>query len=195
MLSLKENPPQRPATYESVADITGDWYIAHVKSRNEKALAHDLGKMGIDYYLPLQERETYSGGRRRHNMYPLFTSYMFFAGNGESRYDALTTKRVVNVIPVIERDTFVQELRAIELALAQGDALELHTTLPIGRRVEVTKGPFMGTTGIVTGNRPWTGITLIISVLGVGAELKINGDFLELMEEEAPKASGAFGRV
>jgi len=184
MLSLKENPPQLPAAYASVADIPGDWYIAHVKSRNEKALAQDLIQLGIAHYLPLQERETYSGGRRRKNLYPFFTSYMFFAGDSESRYTAFTTNRVAHVIPVTDRDTFVGEISNIELALKEGDAPELHTTLPVGHRVEVTQGPFMGTVGLVTGNQPWTAITLIISVLGVGAELKINGDFLELIDEE-----------
>ena len=140
MLSLKDNPPQLPAKYETVADIPGDWYIAHVKSRNEKAFAQDLIKLGIDHYLPLQERETYSGGRRRLNLYPFFTSYMFFAGNEESRYTALTTNRVANVIPVTDRETFVGEITNIELALKEGDALELHTTIPVGRRVEVTQG-------------------------------------------------------
>ena len=183
MLSLKDNPPQLPPAYATVADIPGDWYIAHVKSRNEKALAHDLGKLGIDHYLPLQERETYSGGRRRQNMYPFFNSYMFFAGNAESRYTAFTTNRIANVIPVTDRETFIGEISKIELALKEGDGLELHTTLPVGRRVEVTQGPFMGTVGLVTGNQPWTAITLIISVLGVGAELKINGDFLELLDQ------------
>ena len=43
----------------------------------------------------------------------------------------------------------------------------------------------MGTVGLVTGNRPWKAITLIISALGVGAELKINGDLLEVIEGES----------
>lgn len=197
MLSLKQNPAPLSPAFQSVSDIPGDWWIAHVKARNEKALAHDLAAAGIGYYLPMTERETYSGNRRRRNLYPLFTSYLFFAGTPEHRYQVLTTNRVANILEVHNRDTLVRELTDIEHVINAGDTLELVPSLPIGRRVEVIKGPFQGTLGVVTGNRPWNAITLTIDVLGVGAELKINGDLLELVSENSeftytdPQEAGA----
>ena len=42
MLKESENPPLFWPEVESVGDFTGQWWVAHTKSRNEKALAHDL---------------------------------------------------------------------------------------------------------------------------------------------------------
>ncbi len=179
MLTVRQNPLQLPETHASVVDVPGDWWIAHTKARNEKALAWDLGALGIDYYLPMLMRETYSGNRRRRNMYPLFTSYVFFAGNHQARYRVLATNRVANVLEVTDRPRFVDEVGAIERVVNTGDMLEIVPGLPVGQRVRVTKGPYEGTLGTVTHDRPWHAITLVISTLGVGAELKINGDLLE----------------
>ncbi len=181
MLTASQNPPQRPDAYASVADIPGPWWIAHTKARNEKSLAWDLGSKGVDFYLPMMLKETYSGDRRRKNFYPLFTSYVFFAGDKQTRYDVLTTNRVANVLEVTDRETFIEELTSIERVVEAGDILDLIPGLPVGERVRVTGGPFQGTLGTVTTNRPWHAILLTISALGVGAELKIHGDLLELV--------------
>lgn len=194
MKQLSDNPSPLPEGCKAVSALPGEWWIAHVRSRNEKALAFDLARMGVGYYLPMQERETYSGGRRRRNLYPLFTSYLFFCGSPEDRVRAFETKRVANVLPVEDQEGFLRELTTIETALAAGDRVEVVEQLPIGRRVEVVKGPFAGTTGLVTGNRPWSSITLVIPGMNVGAELKINGDFLELLPEAA-SADGAGSAV
>ena len=185
MLALKNNPPPCPTHHTSVADIPGDWHIAHTKARQEKALAHDLLAAGIDYYLPMVQRETYSGDRRRRNLYPVFTSYLFFAGPPEVRVRVFQTNRVANVLPVADRDRFVREISDIQRVLDAGDVLELVPGFPVGRQVVVTKGPYQGTIGTVTHDRPWTSITLVISTLGVGAELKISGDLLELLDDVA----------
>lgn len=166
-----------------MAEVPGDWHIAHTKARQEKALASDLLAAGVSYFLPMVERETYSGGRRRRNLYPLFTSYVFFAGPAEAKASVFMTNRVANVLPVEDRDAFVSEVSAIERVLASGDVLDVLPGFPVGERVVVTKGPYQGTVGTVTSDRPWQSIALVISTLGVGAELKINGDFLELLDE------------
>lgn len=184
MKRLADNPTPLPEGCETVADLRGEWWIAHVKSRNEKAFAFDLARKGVGYYLPMQEKETYSGGRRRRNLYPLFTSYVFFCGTPEDRVKAFETNRVANVLPVEDQDGFVRELTTIESAIAAGERVEIVEQLPVGQRVEVTRGPFAGTIGLVTGNRPWSAITLVIPGMNVGAELKINGDLLELVVED-----------
>ena len=189
MIALKNNPLSLPQRFERVEEIDGDWWIAHTKARNEKALAFDCHAADIAYYLPMVLKETYSGGRRRRNLYPVFTSYLFFAGDEQARYRVLQTNRVANVIPVQQRDAFVREIAAIQRVLDSGDMLELVPGFPVGRKVIVTKGPYEGTIGTVTHDRPWHAITLIISTLGVGAELKINGDLLELLDDEGTAAA------
>ncbi|GAI08450.1 unnamed protein product, partial [marine sediment metagenome] len=42
MLKVSENPPIIWPQVESIRDFSGQWWVVHTRSRNEKALAHDL---------------------------------------------------------------------------------------------------------------------------------------------------------
>lgn len=182
MLTSKQNPPQRSEGVASVDEIAGDWWIAHTKARNEKALARDLLAMKVPYYLPMVLRETYSGDRRRRNLYPLFTSYLFFAGDKATRLQAFSTHRIASVLEVTDRERFVGELAVIERVLAEDARVELYPGLPVGQRVSVKAGPFKDVEGVVLRSDTWTRIVLQISALGVGAALEINGDLLEVVD-------------
>ena len=103
MLRFEENPPMRTPSTASVADMSGDWWVAHTKARFEKALAFDLIAKGIGYYLPMVERVKLSGGRKRRLLLPLFPSYVFFCGDSDARYAALATNRLCQAIAVTVR--------------------------------------------------------------------------------------------
>src|SRR4051812_19369537 len=55
MLSLDENPPIMPAQADGIDQLRGPWWVAHTKSRCEKAFAWDLHDQGIGYFLPMSE--------------------------------------------------------------------------------------------------------------------------------------------
>ncbi|MEM1211375.1 MAG: transcription termination/antitermination NusG family protein [Planctomycetota bacterium] len=173
----------RPETTSSVADLDGAWWVAHTKSRHEKALAWDLHRQGIGYYLPMLMRESISGGRKRRQLQPLFTSYVFFTGGELERYHALTTNRVANIIPVSERERFVLEIAAIECAIDSGQVLRLYQSVEVGDRCRVTRGPMAGHEGRVVRVDGIDRVVLFIGILGRGAELEIHGDHLERLDE------------
>ncbi len=95
MLKLSQNPPVLPPEVESVTQLSGRWWLAHTKSRCEKAFAWDLIDHSIGYFLPLIERVRISDGKKRRVLMPLFSSYVFFCGDEEDRYTAMTTSRLV----------------------------------------------------------------------------------------------------
>jgi transcriptional antiterminator RfaH len=182
MLRLDQNPPARSPDYASVAEIPGEWFVAHTKSRFEKALAHDLGSLGIPYYLPMVERVTISGGKKRRLMAPLFTSYVFICGDSEARYAAMQTDRICQTLPVRRQAEFIAELTAVERALAEGIDLNLHPFAEVGRRCRVKSGPLQGTEGVVIQRDGAMRLVLQVSMLGQGASLRIEGDLLELVD-------------
>src|SRR6185503_15865927 len=105
------------------------WGAAYCRPRQEKALAWDLMRLQITYFLPMVLRETSSGGRRRRNMYPLFPSYVFFAGDEQERLRLLKTERVVRLIDVAgaEQCQFRQEITALKTAIeCCSDSIELY---------------------------------------------------------------------
>src|SRR5881409_416274 len=88
MLKLAENPDiLHPAT-DDLSSIPGTWWVAQTKSRCEKAFATDLASRGIAYFLPMIQRLTFSGGRKRRGMMPLFAGYVFFCGSEVDRHTA-----------------------------------------------------------------------------------------------------------
>src|SRR5437762_855646 len=100
MLKLQDNPPMFPPGVQNVCALEGDWWVVHTKSRFEKALAFDLLDRDISYYLPMVQRTTMSGGRKRRLMMPLFPSYLFLCGSDQDRYTTMTTNRACQIIPV-----------------------------------------------------------------------------------------------
>lgn len=182
MLKLSDNPPVRPKGLETIRAAEGPWWVAHTKARAEKVFAWDLIARGIPHFLPMARKTTFSGGRKRHGMTPLFTGYVFFSGDEQARYQALTTDRLCGVIPVREQAVMVAELAAIEAALDAGEALDLYPELAVGRRCRVARGPMEGVVGTVVSRDDVTKLVLHVSVLGAAAALTVEPSFLEPLE-------------
>lgn len=186
MLQLGANPPviYSPERGEQFtdADWQQPWCVAYTRPRQEKSLAHDLRERGITYFCPLVLRETSSGGRRRRNMYPLFPSYLFFAGDEAARQSCYRTERVVQIIePAPEGQPQLQaELRALAMALrAAPETIELYRHLQPGTHVRIKGGPLRGVEGTVVDNGRSCKLQLAVSLLGVGARVEIHADLVE----------------
>lgn len=162
--------------------IAHRWHVLHTKSRQEKAVARALNARGIEHYLPVITRTGYQGGRRRTVEQPLFAGYLFLRGTLEETYLAVSTKRVVNVLPVEDQSTFVREIRTIREAIERGADLTPQAWLEIGRRVRVTAGPFRGLEGLVDGKRTSNRLVLQVDALGRATSFEIDADLLEPVE-------------
>jgi transcription antitermination factor NusG len=183
LFALRENPPTTWPDELALADVSADWSVAYCKPRQEKALAWDLCRKEISYFLPMVLRETTSGGRRRRNQYPLFPSYLFFVGGDSDRLAVLKTDRVVRLIDVkdAEQQRFRQEISSLETAIRVcPSSLELYPRLVPGARVRIKAGPMKNVEGVIlqadNKKKLWVGI----SALGVGATVEIHADFVEV---------------
>ena len=180
MLKLSENPAILTSKVESLAELTGTWWIAHTKARFEKVFAWDMLGRGIGYFLPMWEKVIFSGGRKRRVMMPLFTSYVFFCGTDEDRYRAMATNRLCQTIEVFDQDRLVQELTRIEKALVSKAIIDHYPHLPVGSRCRITSGPMVGTEGVVIErNNTKARMVLEVTILGRGALIEIDADLLE----------------
>ena len=184
MLKLSDNPPLLTPSAATPADLPGRWWIAHTKSRSEKALAWDLTAAGVGYFLPMARRTIFSGGRRRQLLKPLFPSYVFVCGDDDCRYTTLTTGRASNVLPVTDQPRLVTELTAIHRALLGGPEMDLYPFAAVGRRCRVTAGPLMGVEGVVVQRTGRATLVLEIGLLKQGAALEIGLDLIEPVEQE-----------
>ena len=179
MLKISENPPILHPDYGSVSEITGLWWVAHTKARNEKALAWNLMQAQIPYFLPLREKLSVRKGRKFKSLLPLFSGYVFFCGDQDARYKALTTNRIAQVIEVVHQDSLIKEISQIHKALSQGARLDPHPYLKKGDRCRVISGPLVGMEGILLSKKKLTKLILKVDILGQAAAVEIDADLLE----------------
>jgi len=179
MLKLADNPPMVNPPGCPVAEIAGPWWVAHTRSRNEKALAWFLHERAIAYFLPLRQSVRVRKGRRFQALVPLFGGYLFFSGDEQQRHTALTSNRVAQVLAVVDQQGLVQQLGQIQRALAHGRRLDPHPYMQRGTRCRVAAGPLRGMEGVVMRRKGLTKLILQVDVLGQAAALEIESDLLE----------------
>ena len=179
MLSAKENPPIIWPEVNSITDFIGKWWVAHTKSRNEKALAHDLINKEINYFLPMTWKVRRKSRRTVKSLLPLFNGYLFFCGDENQRIELLRTDRVANLIEVNDQDTLIDELVQIERVLRTGESITPHKYVKKGQKCRVIAGPLMGVQGIVINIRGQTRLVLQVDILGQAASVEIEIDMIE----------------
>ena len=113
MLRFCDNPEIVHPRTDDLATIPGRWFIGHTRARCEKAFAVDLAARNIPYVLPMVERVTFSGGRKRRGMLPLFTSHVFFAGDERTRDQAIHTSRLCRAIEVVDQPRLIADLSIV----------------------------------------------------------------------------------
>jgi transcriptional antiterminator NusG len=179
ILSPSENPPIVPEFVQSLTNLSQDWWVAHTRSRQEKALAWDLVRKGVPYFLPLIEEQRVICGKRRRGMRVLFPGYVFFNGNADTRYEVFTTDRICQVIPVNDQSEIQGELLGIFEALHSRQVVEWHPHVHEGCKVRIRRGPMKGVTGVVLQSERWHRIALNVSLIGQSITIEVHGDDLD----------------
>lgn len=182
VLKESENPPMSWPEGKPIHEFGGFWWVAHTKSRNEKALAHDLIRKEICYFLPMTWKVRRHKGRKIRSLLPLFGGYMFFCGDENQRLEVLRTNRIANLIEARDQQKLLEELGQIEQALRTGANLVPHHYTEVGRRCRVTAGPLKDLQGIVIKTKGISRLVLQIDMLGQAASVEIDTDIIEVME-------------
>jgi transcriptional antiterminator RfaH len=167
----------------SISDFDGSWWVAHTKSRNEKALAWQLVKSCVPYFLPMHWKASKSRGRTIRSLLPLFPGYLFFCGDDNERLAVLKTNRTANILPVENQTQLVRELLPIETLLRLEKPVLPHQYLEVGQKCRVIAGPLMGTEGIVVQTPKETRLVLQVDMLGQAASVEIAYDMIEKIED------------
>ncbi|MEJ2701498.1 MAG: transcription termination/antitermination NusG family protein [Sedimentisphaerales bacterium] len=182
MLKISENPPLMWPHVESLRHFTGEWWVVHTKSRNEKALAHDLVRREISYFLPMSWKVRRKSRRTIRSLLPLFSGYLFFCGGENERTEVLRTDRVANLIKVNDQERLLNELLQIQQALVVGAPLVPDKYVKAGQKCKVMAGPLLGLEGVVVTTRGATRLVLQVDMLGQAASVEIDIDTIEVVE-------------
>ena len=181
------NPAQNPPTcstatiFDPAVNNDTPWWVAHTKSRQEKALAWSLIHLGIKYFLPLSARTQNSQTRLRLSLMPLFPGYLFFRGTSLNRYEALKTGRIAQVLPVADQVSLNDELSSILVACRAEEKLELCDLVQEGQRARIVFGPLAGAQGIVLEKKNKRRLILAVQAIGQAVQMEISLDQIELI--------------
>lgn len=142
---VQRYPVGRPLT----SDL-GEWFVARVKVRQEKALARVLAQCGIGYYLPVACKRHLrpDNGYPKRAWIPMFPGYVAFVGQA-NRSIVVRTQRVHGIIHVPDQEGFVRELEAVQQILASGLPCDTTAAIPLGAVVRITMGPLHDMMGIL----------------------------------------------
>lgn len=181
MLRVDENPLARYPEGRPLEADTGNWVVAHLKSRQEKAFAHDLVREGIPYYLPMVEKRTRrrDNGKLRKSILPLFPGYVAVAAPEGLWEELYKRHRLSSLIPVTLQEEFTQELLKIHRVLASTEKVETAPLFSEGQRVRVKAGPLMGLEGEVVSYQGETMFLLRVSMFQQAVRVEIEDAYLE----------------
>jgi transcriptional antiterminator RfaH len=149
------------------------WWAVYTKSRQEKALARQLVGMEVPFYLPLIAKTSLIRGRRFTSQIPLFGNYMFLFASEEERISALTTTRIVQMLPAPSGREIAQDLQNVRTLISSGAPLTLESRLAVGRRVRVKSGALMGLEGVIHSRRGEDRLLVGVQFLQQGASVLI----------------------
>jgi transcriptional antiterminator RfaH len=138
------------------------WWVAHVRSRQEKLASREALQREVPFFLPKVEQVTRVKGRKRTSFLPLFPGYLFFRGSSDARFEMLKTHLCVRILEVMDQAALNADLLQIRRLQAAGLPLVAVPEVKTGDPVRITEGPFAGITGIVVKMRGKT--RLIVSV-------------------------------
>ncbi len=182
MLKESENPPIVWPEDQSIDAFEGTWWAAHTKSRNEKALAWQLVRKEVRYFLPMTWKVSRKKGRTLRSLMPVFPGYLFFCGQEEDRLEVLKTNRTAQLLVVHDQPQLIRELAPIEKALRSGRSVVPHEYLKVGQRCRVIAGPLMGAEGLIVQTPQKAKLVLQVQMLGQAVSMEIDMDMVEKIE-------------
>ena len=192
MLRIEENPPPRWPEERPLEDELGKWWVVRTKSRNEKALAWDLVRLDISYYLPQVTRRTVrkDNGKPRKSVMCLFPGYISVADFPRHKQNLYRTNRIYKGLEVIDQERFVEELNQVKKALEYAREVETSPGPAVGQRVLIIDGPMAGLRGIVSSldNRP-DRVHLNVEMFQRSVSIKVPREFI------TPADEGSIARI
>ena len=177
---LKREPDAFPDT---IFEMTDPWWVAHLRSRQEKLLARYLRDHEIPFYLPQMEKRSRRSGRTFVSYLPLFAGYLFFRGGREEKLSALKSNVVVSVLEPLDQEEISQELKQLhELQLTDAE-LKPHPFIAPGDAVLITEGAFEGYRAVVIKEKGTMRLIVSVSFIRQSVALEIDREFVRPQRE------------
>ena len=154
------------------------WYCVKARPRQERAAKLALGnEAGVEVFCPMLGFERARKSGRVRVVEAMFPGYLFARFFYEEKHRLVGTSNGVSAIvsfggsPAVVPEAVINELRA---SVADGETVEIPTSLSVGEEVQMVEGPFQGLRAIVTGVMPARArVTVLLELLGMEREVEV----------------------
>tara|TARA_B100001250_G_C19792082_1_gene786998 strand:+ start:325 stop:840 length:516 start_codon:yes stop_codon:yes gene_type:complete len=161
-----------------------NWFVAQYKPNAYFLAKRNLEMQGLKTFLPLVEITKRKNKSFSTELKPLFPGYIFISFNlKDFRWSSvnntvgLTRLIVSNNTPQSVPEDFINDLK---LRCDYGGKLLHKSTLQVGKKVEVMKGPFTEMIGSIESIHPKERITLLFEILGRKTKISFSTSDLKL---------------
>ena len=156
------------------------WYAAYTCANHEKRVAAELGARDVEHFLPLYSSVRRWKDRRVNLELPLFAGYIFVRLALRDRMQVVQIPSVVRLVgfgglPTALPDTEIEILRT---GLCQSLRAEPHPFLTVGRRVQITAGPFAGVAGVL--KRKKNSLRVVVTLELIQRSVAVEVDVAEI---------------
>ncbi len=163
------------------------WYAVYIKSRAEKKVYAELGKKGIEAYLPLVRKQSKWSDRMKVVEEPFLSGYVFVRVSFREQYDVLVIPGALRYVsfegaPAPIPDYQIENLKIL---VAAGDhSIEVTSErIHKGDKIRVISGPLTNVNGEVVEIRGKRRILLRFDTLGYCIHAEIGINKIDLLEE------------
>jgi transcription antitermination factor NusG len=144
------------------------WFAIYTRPKNEKKVAEQLFKLGIDVYCPMVTQMKQWSDRKKKVESPLISSYVFVNLEEKDRSSVFEVHGIVRYLYWLGKPAIIQDH---EIALLRDNLKGILTSVEVeglqpGDSLTITKGPFQGKEGVVSQVEK-NKIRLVLKELGV----------------------------
>lgn len=161
-----------------------DWVVLFVRSNTERKVATACQRANIPYYYPTTTRIAVRQRNKFTVEEPLFRGYLFAEVTSENRIHILRTQSLVRFIVPRKPIKLLRELVVVRRLLRERPDVKAEPKFPLGQRVRVAEGAWMGTVGVVTQTTAGARLYISFEVLGQQVSVSVDDTLLEAIEEE-----------
>jgi transcription antitermination factor NusG len=159
------------------------WYAIRTRSRHEKMVSEQLGKLGIENFLPLVKKTRQWTDRTKEVEMPVFSGYSFvrMVFSSPARLRVLQTHGVAgfvgfNSVGTAIPDSEIEDVRAL---VASTLAFEEHPYLRVGQRVRIKGGSLDGVEGILSARDEDKSLVVSVELIQRSLSVRISGYAVE----------------
>ena len=170
---------------DALSEASAHWYAVLTRSNFEKRVAWELGRRGVDHFLPMI-RETHQWKDRRKVVdVPVFPGYVFvhMTDREQDRSHVLRSNGAVRILgsraaiePIPE-----MEIESIRLLLRSGVPFVAHPFLREGAQVRVKKGALTDLEGVLVRFKNDSRLVVSVKLLARSIALEIDVDDVEAL--------------